>query len=121
MSFYMHREVATAGVQEKLLGDHQGLSRDRVNPSYSPYIPHSARHHDWERLWQGSCRDWLATVVCREKTPVIRLPTVLRPATDDITVSKMLDHTRSSHTDEINRLDHPASHPGMCERGLTAL
>jgi len=88
VSFYMHRKVATAGVQERLLGDHQGLSRDRVNPSYSPYIPHSARHHDWERLWQGSCRDWLATVVCREKTPVICLPTVLRPASDDITVSK---------------------------------
>lgn len=75
------------------------------------------------RSSQMTGRDRLATAVCREKTLLITLPTA--HCLDRLLVTSQHLQTcaksRRIVTECRNSFvgDHPASHPGMCERGLS--
>lgn len=97
LSFHMYSEVTTAAIRERLPGDCQSVCRDQVNSSSSIHIGFNLM----PCLGTSLARTQLATMVCREKTPVIPLSTVIRLALDDITASM---DASSSHTTEIYHL-----------------
>jgi len=105
VSFYMHSEVVTAVIQERLPGDRQGPCRDRVDLSSSVHSGFGLAPRPGTSP-TGPCRDRLVTAVCREETLVILLPVVIT-----------LDHPGLP---KFIVRGHPASHPGMYERGFTS-